>query len=107
MIRARKLYSDGVYKCPRTCRDSDLLVADFNGCKALAGDGYCNGGAISMGRSKMTIKTDLCPKSCNNCAEVMQGSTIVGSGGHVSGGAGCADKTVKINGKSCPQIAKE
>jgi len=39
----------------------------------------------------------LCPKSCGNCAAVLEGSTVVGGGG----GSGCADRNIKIGGKNC------
>jgi len=97
-IRARAKFSDGIYKCPRTCTDSDLLVAQFESCSALAGQGYCRGGKITSSGRSMSVGTDLCPKSCGNCAEVLSGSPEVGGG---SGGSGCADRNIKIGGKSC------
>mmetsp|Transcript_53800 Transcript_53800/g.155263 ORF Transcript_53800/g.155263 Transcript_53800/m.155263 type:complete len:1153 (-) Transcript_53800:106-3564(-) len=101
-IRARPKFSDGMYKCPRTCTDSDLLVSNFQGCSSLAGKGYCASGAITMGGKKYSIKKDLCPQSCNECAAVLSGSPLVGSGGS---GSGCDDRNVKISGMSCPVIA--
>lgn len=98
-IRARDTYSDGTFKCPRTCTDSDLLVSNFNGCPGLSGKGYCKGGVITMGGRKYSVKDDLCPKSCGECEAVLAGSPLVGGSG------GCADRNVKINGMSCPAIA--
>merc|ERR1711957_105972 len=61
-IRARSSFTDGRWKCPRTCTDADLLVSQFSGCKSLAKDGYCKGGSITMGGSKYKVDTDLCPQ---------------------------------------------
>lgn len=100
-IRGRDTYSDGAYKCPRTCSDADLLVSNFDGCSGLSNKGYCKGGVINMGSKKYSVSTDLCPDACGQCAVVMKGSTIVGGGGT------CADRNTKINGMDCPTVAKK
>lgn len=97
-IRARDTYTDGQYKCPRTCTDSDLLVANFNGCRALAQKDYCDTGAITMGGKKYTVKTDLCPNACGECANVLSGSTMKSVGA-------CQDRDIKISGMNCPTVA--
>jgi len=96
-IRARSTFTDGEYKCPRTCQDSDLLVSMYEGCSMLAQDGYCNGGSITFGGTKYSVKSDLCPQSCDNCEEVLNGK----SDDH----DGCDDTNVKISGMSCHQAA--
>lgn len=96
-IRARKGFTDGQWKCPRVCTDADLLVSLYKGCKMLASDGYCKGGSITMSGKKFSIGTDLCPKSCDKCAEATKGSA--------SSGKGCADRSVKISGMTCRQTA--
>eukprot|EP00929_Paragymnodinium_shiwhaense_P093228 TRINITY_DN5336_c0_g1_i5.p1 TRINITY_DN5336_c0_g1~~TRINITY_DN5336_c0_g1_i5.p1 ORF type:complete len:1589 (-),score=479.18 TRINITY_DN5336_c0_g1_i5:214-4980(-) len=96
-IRDRKDFTDGKYKCPRTCQDSDLLVSVYQGCSVLAQDGYCRGGAITMGGKKYNIKTALCPQACDACEDVLSGSA------EESGG--CADRNVKISGMTCRRAA--
>lgn len=96
-IRARKGFTDGQWKCPRVCTDSDLLVSQYDGCGKLAKDGYCRGGSITMSGKKFSIGGDLCPKSCDQCDAVTSGS----SGSRAS----CADKNVKISGMNCRRIA--
>jgi hypothetical protein len=96
-IRGRSTFTDGQWKCPRTCTDSDLLVSQYSGCAGLARDGYCRGGSITMGGVKMSIGKDLCPQSCRECNSVMSGSTLKGGG--------CEDRNMKISGKSCSQAA--
>jgi hypothetical protein len=98
-IRARSGFTDGVYKCPRVCTDADLLVSQYQGCAGLARDGYCSGGSITMSGRKFSIGTDLCPKSCDQCAAAESGGTMSDSG------SACADKNVKISGMSCTQVA--
>lgn len=101
-IRERPKYSDGAYKCPRTCTDSDLLLTKFpSGCKGLASKGYCRA-ALKMSGKTLKIKVDLCPKACNNCEAVLRGSPLVG-GSH--GGVACEDKKIRIGGKTCPGVA--
>jgi len=100
-IRARDTYTDGTYKCPRTCTDSDLLVSSFESCSALATQGYCSGGVITMSGTKFSVSTDLCPSACDQCESVLAGDTIVSS----SSSTACADKNVQINSMSCAQIA--
>lgn len=95
-IRARNQFTDGVWKCPRTCTDSDLLVSMYNGCPTLKKDGYCRGGSITMGGSKLSIGTDLCPQSCGKCDEVTSGSPLKSGG--------CKDRNIKISGMTCSQI---
>jgi len=102
-IRARDTFSDGVFKCPRTCTDSDLLLSSYDGCAALANDNRCASASITLGGKKYSIGTDLCPKSCKSCAAALSGSTIVGKADSDTGG--CADKNVMINGMSCSVIA--
>eukprot|EP00929_Paragymnodinium_shiwhaense_P079802 TRINITY_DN415_c0_g1_i1.p1 TRINITY_DN415_c0_g1~~TRINITY_DN415_c0_g1_i1.p1 ORF type:complete len:862 (+),score=177.61 TRINITY_DN415_c0_g1_i1:77-2662(+) len=97
-IRARKTFTDGKYKCPRTCQDADLLVSQYKGCAALAGSGYCEGGSITMGSQKMRIDTDLCPQSCDKCEDVLK-NVAPGSAG------GCSDRNIKISGMNCRQSA--
>jgi hypothetical protein len=99
-IRARQGFTDGTYQCPRVCTDADLLVSLYKGCGMLAQDGYCNGGSITMGGKKLKIGTDLCPKSCDQCAAVEKGGSLAQT-------AGCGDKNVKISGMSCPQVARK
>merc|ERR1712039_590116 len=65
----------------------------------LAKKGYCKGGSIKTGGKKVAIGTGLCPQSCQMCKVVLSGPTEVK--------AGCADRTIKIGGKTCPQAAKE
>jgi len=96
-IRGRQDFTDGQWKCPRTCTDSDLLVSQYNGCPGLARDGYCRGGKITMSGKKYFVKRDLCPKSCNACDEIMSGGTLDGDG--------CDDRNIKISGKSCRESA--
>mmetsp|Transcript_65061 Transcript_65061/g.155366 ORF Transcript_65061/g.155366 Transcript_65061/m.155366 type:complete len:1258 (+) Transcript_65061:107-3880(+) len=96
-IRARATFTDGAWKCPRTCTDSDLLVSVYNGCGPLAQGGYCNGGSITMGGTKYSIADDLCPSSCDKCNDVMSGSTLVDGG--------CQDRNIKISGHTCPEAA--
>eukprot|EP00747_Dinoflagellata_sp_TGD_P205376 gnl/TRDRNA2_/TRDRNA2_79113_c2_seq1.p1 gnl/TRDRNA2_/TRDRNA2_79113_c2~~gnl/TRDRNA2_/TRDRNA2_79113_c2_seq1.p1 ORF type:complete len:849 (+),score=216.94 gnl/TRDRNA2_/TRDRNA2_79113_c2_seq1:230-2548(+) len=100
-IRARDTFTDGQWKCPRTCTDSDLLVSSYENCAKLASDGYCRGGSITMSGKKFTIGQDLCPKACNKCDEVLSGPTLVGGSG-----GGCSDRNIKISGKSCRQAAR-
>jgi len=97
-IRARSTFTDGSWKCPRTCTDSDLLVSSFDGCGPLAQGGYCNGGAITMGGTKYSISDDLCPNSCDKCQEVLSGSTLVEGG--------CQDRDIKISGHTCAEAAR-
>mmetsp|Transcript_161360 Transcript_161360/g.286099 ORF Transcript_161360/g.286099 Transcript_161360/m.286099 type:complete len:1355 (+) Transcript_161360:74-4138(+) len=96
-IRGRKFFTDGQYKCPQVCTDSDLLLAQYNGCKGLAQDGYCKGGQITMSGKKYKIDTDLCPNACNACEKVLAGATISQEG--------CDDRNIKISGLSCRQAA--
>jgi len=99
-IRARKEFSDGMYKCPRTCTDSDLLLSQYEGCGAMAAKGYCgNGEEITMGGTKYSIGSQLCPKSCGQCAAALAGSPLVAKG------KGCADREMRISGESCRQAA--
>eukprot|EP00929_Paragymnodinium_shiwhaense_P079807 TRINITY_DN415_c0_g1_i6.p1 TRINITY_DN415_c0_g1~~TRINITY_DN415_c0_g1_i6.p1 ORF type:complete len:801 (+),score=212.92 TRINITY_DN415_c0_g1_i6:77-2479(+) len=95
-IRARPTFTDGKYKCPRTCQDSDLLVSMYEGCSTLAKDGYCNGGSITMSGRKLSVKTDLCPQACDACDAVMSGG---------DGSDGCEDRNIKISGMNCRQAA--
>jgi len=99
-IRERALFSDGTYKCPRTCTDSDLLISQFQGCSNLQKQGYCKHGALNMGGKKRSIGKDLCPESCGKCDAVLAGSTLVGSTGQT-----CSDRDIRINHKDCSQIA--
>jgi hypothetical protein len=98
-IRSRDTFTDGAWKCPRTCTDADLLVEVYGQCKGMKKDGYCNGGSLTMSGHKFSIGKDLCPQSCGQCDAAMQGPTLVGSG--------CADKNIKISGKSCSQAARQ
>jgi hypothetical protein len=95
-IRARDTFTDGKYKCPRTCTDADLLVSQYDGCAPLAQQGYCSGGSITMSGSKFSVKTDLCPQSCDACDAVLSGS---------DGNDGCEDRNIVISGMTCPQAA--
>jgi len=97
-LRAREKFTDGVWKCPRTCSNSDLLVANFGDCLDLANQGYCTG-TITMMNKKFNIGTALCPVACDKCEEVMSGTTMVDGG--------CKDLEVKINGMKCWQIARQ
>jgi len=96
-IKARSGFTDGQWKCPRVCTDSDLLVSQYKGCAMLARDGYCQGGSIKMGGTKFSIGGDLCPKSCDQCAAANKGGSLTDTG--------CADKNVKISGMTCGQAA--
>merc|ERR1719201_1153794 len=96
-IRARSGFTDGQWKCPRVCTDADLLVSVYKGCGMLAQDGYCSGGSITMSGTKYSIGTDLCPKSCDQCAAATSGGSISSSG--------CGDRNVKISGMTCVQAA--
>jgi len=95
-IRARPDFSDGNWKCPRTCTDSDLLVAMYGNCRKLKSDGYC-GGTITMSGGKYSIQKDLCPESCGKCSEIMEGPTLKAGG--------CKDRNIKISGRTCRQAA--
>jgi len=104
-IRARPQFSDGTYKCPRTCTDSDLLLSQYKGCGAMSRKGYCGPGAsITMGGTKYAIGRELCPKSCGQCDAALAGSPIVGHAGR-SGSGGCADRKIRISGMNCRQAA--
>jgi len=98
-IRGLANFTDGMYKCPRTCTDSDLLVSQYQGCSVLAGQGYCNGGSITTGGRKMDIGTDVCPVSCGHCDAVLAGPPEVGSS--APAGTGCSDRNILIGGKDC------
>lgn len=95
-IRARDTFTDGQWKCPRSCQDADLLVSQYKGCGGLSQDGYCNGGSITMGGKKYSVGLELCPESCDKCEEVLRGPSTADS---------CQDKNIKIGGMSCPQAA--
>jgi hypothetical protein len=96
-IRSRELFTDGQSKCPRTCTDSDIKVAMYEGCGMLAHDGYCRNGEVSMGGKMLKVKTDLCPKSCDTCNQALAGSSYVDKG--------CADRDITINGLPCTRAA--
>jgi len=97
-IRGREKFTDGAWKCPRTCTDSDLLVADFGSCGDLENQGYCSG-SITMMNSKFDIGKDLCPQACGECGQALAGSTFRDGG--------CGDSDVTINGMKCWKIASE
>jgi len=98
-IRGRPTFTDGSWKCPRTCQDSDLLVSMFGGCASLKQEGYCRGGSITMGGKKMTVAEDLCPESCGKCRDVVSGDSLLNGG--------CADRNIKIGRRSCYQASRE
>jgi len=98
-IRGRAGFTDGQWKCPRTCTDSDLLVSQYDGCGQLAADGYCRGGSITMGGTKWSIGTGLCPSSCGNCESALAGSPSLDDG--------CDDRNIRISGRSCSQAARD
>jgi len=95
-IRARSTFTDGMFKCPKSCQDADLIVSMYNGCSQLAQDGYCSGGSITMGGKKLFVDTDLCPQSCDACEELMSAAPDTD---------GCADKDIKIGEMTCGQAA--
>jgi len=97
-LRARDKFTDGVWKCPRTCTDADLLVADFGSCKTLENEGYC-GGEIRMSGRKHKINRTICPKSCGTCANAVRGSLLRDGG--------CQNSNIKISGMSCSQVARK
>jgi len=97
-IRSRDGFTDGAWKCPRTCTDSDLLVEVYGQCRGLKRDNYCNGGSITMSGTKYSIGKDLCPQSCGQCDAVLKGPTLVGDG--------CQDRQISINRKNCAQAAR-
>merc|ERR1719331_2978403 len=97
-LRAREKFTDGVWKCPRTCSNSDLLVADFGDCTDLANQGYCSG-TITMMNQRLPIGTALCPVACEKCEQVMSGPPLKEGG--------CKDLDVKVNGMKCWQIARK
>jgi len=95
-IRARSLFTDGVTKCPVTCQDSDLILS--RSCKSLKDKGFCNG-QIGLQGKKRKIGLEVCPQTCGMCDEVMRLTTPE------MDGTVCADKSVRISGMTCPQIA--
>jgi len=97
-IRGRYGFTDGAWKCPRSCTDSDLLISQYGGCAGLKRDGYCRGGSITMSGKKLSIDKDLCPQSCGKCDDALKGTTLVGGG--------CQDRNIRISGKSCSQAAR-
>jgi len=95
-IRARKSFTDGRSKCPRTCQDSDLIISQT--CDELKEQGFCSG-QLKLQGTKMSIGREVCPKTCGTCEEVMAEPA------EVSSEAVCDDKSVKISGMTCPMIA--
>lgn len=96
-FRGRALFTDGVWKCPRTCVDANLLVAGVSdGCHDLKEQGYCTGKITMMG-SSFRIGEDLCPVSCDECAQALDGPLLKDGG--------CQDWTGTINGMSCSRVA--
>jgi len=67
-------------------------------CSGLKNSGYCRGGSLTMQGRKYSIGMDLCPQTCGNCKQVMQQTQASKSGG-------CKNRNIKINGKSCGQVA--
>mmetsp|Transcript_26133 Transcript_26133/g.67386 ORF Transcript_26133/g.67386 Transcript_26133/m.67386 type:complete len:1224 (+) Transcript_26133:171-3842(+) len=92
-IRGRDLFTDGQYKCPRTCQDSDWVMSSYT-CQELKTKGYCDSGSITMLGQKYSIKKELCPQSCGYCSRIQ-------SAPQETGKDGCEDRNVKISGKSC------
>lgn len=95
-IYAEDTFTDGKTKCPPTCQDADWLMSNYN-CPDLKRSGYCRGGSLTMQGKKYTIGMDLCPQTCGNCQEVMKQKKRA---------AGCKNRNIKINGKSCSQVAR-
>lgn len=102
-IRGLDTFSDGHGKCPRTCTDSDFLVADYHGCGMMAEEGYCGGYTLEMVGVKFDISTDLCPESCQMCGEALSGDTRVGQESHDM----CQDRNIKISGMDCTTAAAD
>jgi len=98
-IRGRPTFTDGSWKCPRTCQDSDLLVSMFGGCASLKQEGYCRGGSITMGGKKLSVAEELCPESCGKCRDVVSGDSLLNGG--------CADRNIKIGNRSCYRASRE
>jgi len=96
-IRDRPTFTDGSWKCPRTCEDSDLLVSAYGSCAGLHKGGYCKGGSMTIGGEKFDVARDLCPRSCGKCKVATSGPTLLDGG--------CADRRIKIGGKSCRSTA--
>mmetsp|Transcript_5274 Transcript_5274/g.11708 ORF Transcript_5274/g.11708 Transcript_5274/m.11708 type:complete len:1204 (+) Transcript_5274:76-3687(+) len=95
-IRGRELFTDGQYKCPRTCQDSDWVMSSYT-CPQLKTEGYC-GGAITMLGARYKIKEELCPQSCGYCSVLESASPEKGS-------SVCQDRNVVISGKNCGAAA--
>jgi len=94
-IYAEETFTDGKTKCPPTCQDADWLMSGYN-CPGLKKSGYCRGGSLTMQGKKYSIGMDLCPQTCGNCDEVMKQKKRA---------SGCKNRNIKINGKSCRQVA--
>merc|ERR1719277_2453615 len=89
-IFARKLFTDGLTKCPVTCQDSDLLISQS--CSELSDGGYCDGGSLTLRGQKLSIGLQVCPQTCGRCDDVMSSSSPEVSGS----GSACEDANIKI-----------
>jgi len=96
-IYGQETFTDGKSKCPPTCQDADWLMSGYD-CPGLKRSGYCRGGSLTMSGHKYSIGMDLCPQSCGNCQQVMRQT-------QASKGAECQNRNIRINGKSCGQVA--
>lgn len=97
-IRARSKFTDGHTKCPQSCSDSDLIIS--RSCEELKKQGFCTGKLKLQGK-QMDIGTEVCPKTCGNCDEVMMRPPEVPSR------EVCDDANVEVSGMTCPALAKK